>query len=230
MLVSKSHQRVIRESHAIQGQVAGFESASVRRISKDDAAGVILKYEWLGTMPRVIHSCWGLYFGDRLGGALVFAEKPGANLATSANSIVPDDALYLARGACAEWTPKNSASWFIAAVARTMGDCTIIAYADPAAGEIGQIYRALNWVYLGPSAGGPSAWTVDGKLWGTRSIQRRFGTRSVDALKAAFPEAKIERVPRKHRFLGVYGTKKYKRRILKAIGSTPNYDLYRKEE
>lgn len=189
---------------------------------------MILRYEWLGSMPRVISSCWGLFFRGEMGGALVFAEKPGANLTTSRGGLVPSDALYLARGACAHWTPKNSASWFISAVCRQMGDVSVLAYADPAAGEIGQIYRALNWYYLGPSSGGPAAWLVDGKLWGTRSIQRRFGTRSVNALVATFPNAVIVPVPRKHRFLGVYGSKTYRRRLAKTlVGHLPPYSLTR---
>jgi len=226
----KSYQRIIREREAVvePRNEARLANASVEPISPDAAASVILRYEWLGSMPRVILSCWGLFFDKELGGALVFAEKPGANLATSAGGLVPSDAVYLARGACAHWTPKNSASWFISRVGRMLGDVSILAYADPAAGEVGQIYRALNWYYLGPSAGGPAAWLVDGKLWGTRSIQRRFATRSVDALREAFPDAVVEPVPRKHRFLGVYGSRGYRRRIAATLaGKLPAYTLRR---
>lgn len=223
----KAHQAIIRERIASEngaGELFGawwtdldtaFEKAEVREISSAQAAAVILEYEWLGRMPQAVTQCWGLLWKGNLAGALVFAEKPGSNLNSDATSIVPKDALYLARGACVHWSPPNSASFFINAVCRRLGNVCVLAYSDPAAGEIGTIYQALGWVYIGASKGGQSAFMVDGKLIGSRSFNRDRNYavgQGIDDIRAAFPKAQsIVPVPRKHRYIGIYGSRKYRK-------------------
>ncbi len=229
----KAWQRVIRERIADSGgDLFGrwwdgldnsLSSATVREISPQEAATIILEYEWLGDMPQATKQCFGMYHGPFLAGALVFAEKPGANLSSNDTSIVPKDAHYLARGACAHWAHPHAASWFIAKVCNELlcpDGGTVLAYSDPAAGEIGTIYQSLGWYYLGPSQGGPNAVLVDGKLMTLRSFHRDRGNggKSIAAVRAAFPNAKtIEPVPRRHRYLGVYGSGKFKREIAKRL-------------
>ena len=66
----KAHQRVIREKEADAPSLLGdwwnevnidLASASVREITTKNAASVILRYEWLGTMPQAIKRCFGFY-------------------------------------------------------------------------------------------------------------------------------------------------------------------------
>jgi hypothetical protein len=230
-----AHQKLIRDERRINAGKEGLfgawwddvdtdlGKAEIMEIKSETAKGVILEYEWLGTMPQAVQRCFGLYWDGNIAGALVFAEKPGSNLVSDKSSIVPSDCLYLARGACVHWAHPHSASWFISNVARSfLGDCTILAYSDPSAGEIGTIYQALNWVYLGPSKGGPTAFLVDGKLITSRSFQRDRGGngkcgKGLKDVKEAFPSSEVVPVPRKGRYVGIYGKPSYRKEMRKRI-------------
>jgi len=224
----KAWQRHIRERIANEsgGLFADFpddtslDRATVRPVSSKEAAQVILKYEWLGTMPSVIRGCYGMFNGQHMAGALVFAEKPGANLAGSAKSAIPLDAHYLARGACVHWAHPHAASWFISKICRELlcrNGGSIVAYADPSAGEIGTIYQALGWYYIGAGTGGPTGYVVDGVRIPTKMMQRRYGSRSFETIKREHPEANIVPILRKARYIGVYGPARYKREAIKKI-------------
>jgi hypothetical protein len=59
----------------------------------------------------------------------------------------------LERGACAFWAHEHTASWFInracAMAARDHGWKLFVAYSDTEAGEIGTVYQACGWHYIG---------------------------------------------------------------------------------
>lgn len=220
----KAHQAIIREQ--IAGRSGGFlfgdsipsnptlDAAQVVEVSPKTAAAIILEYEWLGTMPQAIKKCFGIYWSGILGGSIVFAEKPGANRPSNKISVIPEDSLYLARGACAHWTPKNSASFFITRACRMIGgNLTVLAYSDSMAGEVGTIYQALGWYYIGPSQGGSHGFLVDGRRVGTRSLRRSVkGSHGLEDVKRLFPSAKVvQPIPRPGRYVGVFGDRHFKK-------------------
>jgi hypothetical protein len=59
----------------------------------------------------------------------------------------------LARGACVHWAPPGANSkliaWTCRLLARDTGLKLLVAYSDTDAGEIGTVYQAANWVYVG---------------------------------------------------------------------------------
>lgn len=63
----------------------------------------------------------------------------------------------VARGASISWSPKNLGSWLLSRATKWMIHNTEFrcfeAYSDPLAKELGTIYQALNWTYLGQSSG-----------------------------------------------------------------------------
>lgn len=63
----------------------------------------------------------------------------------------------ISRGACISWSPKNLASAFMMWSIKWMVQNTryrlFTAYADPAAKELGTIYQACNFYYLGQGSG-----------------------------------------------------------------------------
>ena len=60
----KCHQRVIRETLIDPAPDVELikPNAVVRVISKEEAAAVILKYEWLQSMPATTQTAVGLFF------------------------------------------------------------------------------------------------------------------------------------------------------------------------
>jgi hypothetical protein len=64
----------------------------------------------------------------------------------------------VSRGASISWAPKNLGSWIVSRACKWMVQNTDFrmfeAYSDPLAKELGTIYQALNWTYLGQTSGG----------------------------------------------------------------------------
>lgn len=116
----------------------------------------IVRHEWLGTLPqRPTHRFVAVYqdaSGYRhLAGVLVMATpNTFANLLGSSSR---DLEKLVARGASISWAPKNLGSWLIMNSVNWMVKNTdyriFTAYSDPEARELGTVYQACNWFYLG---------------------------------------------------------------------------------
>jgi hypothetical protein len=153
----RSHQRYIREQLARSDprptatSLAGY---TVDFIARDDAVPLIERYEWLSNAGRTTIFV-GLFSTQReLQGVVCFGYGPQGRI----RELIGSPALCLERGACVHWAPQNAASFLISRavrlVYRTSGIARFFAYADPEAGEIGAVYRASNWRYLGQGLNG----------------------------------------------------------------------------
>jgi hypothetical protein len=78
---------------------------------------------------------------------------------TTFSKMMGDENLerLICRGACVSWSPKNLASALVMYAVKWMVKNTkyrfFTAYADPRAGELGSIYQACNFRYLGNDFG-----------------------------------------------------------------------------
>jgi hypothetical protein len=132
-----------------------FEFIPKDDIRTKEIVNFIKKYEWLGKMPnRPTHRFIATYNGI-LAGVIVMSTP------NSFSKILGDDTpkieKLISRGACAAWTPKNLASALIMWSIRWMVQNTEFrlfeAYADPEAKELGTIYQACNFYYIGNNYG-----------------------------------------------------------------------------
>lgn len=159
-----AHQKIIRDSQVLKQKPNLFGKwweeidkdllkTEVKRISFKTAEPIILEHEWIGTMP-LPKSCrfmYGIYFEGNLGGVVVYVEPSTRQF----NEKYPRQVIQLNRGACVFWTPKNTATRLISQSLKDLkreGIKIIIAYCTQEAGEIGTIYQALGWDYVGDTA------------------------------------------------------------------------------
>jgi len=117
----------------------------------------IERYEWLGKMPVwVTHR---FIAREKNTGILV-----GVVVMATPNSFsnilgveYKNKEKLIARGACISWAPKNFASWLIMKSIKWMVNNTefrfFSGYSDPEAKELGTIYQACNFYYIGQSFG-----------------------------------------------------------------------------
>ncbi len=156
----KAHQRIIRERAEIlepRAPLPTLDGCSVQQVTRETARPIILRYEWLGTMGRA-RAWYGLHAPDgEVLGVVGFGHGIGA---ASRNLCGPESrelTICLERGACVHYAPRNAGSFLIARACRLAhrdhGWEIFYAYADPDAGEIGTIYQALGWDYIGQGAG-----------------------------------------------------------------------------
>lgn len=118
---------------------------------KDDAVNFIKRHEWLGTITMYTTHYFGAFYKDILAGVITMSVP------NSFSKLVGDDTHKLerliSRGACISWSPKCLASkflmWCINYMVMNTDFRVFTAYSDPTAKELGTIYQACNFYYLG---------------------------------------------------------------------------------
>jgi hypothetical protein len=210
---------------------ADFTHARVEQVSYDTAKNVILASEYLGSMGSATH-CFGLYVGEHLASVVCFGSVAGTNVAASVCGAEHSEKVkVLVRGATEPWAHKHSASYLIARACDLMaakGYPIIVAYSDPAAGEVGQIYSACNFLYTGTRNGTEVFTTSDGKVHGSRQVSgltrdRRNGQLKYKRTRAEQKEillkegCEFKKVSGKHRFVHFAGDRRTKRLLRKAL-------------
>ena len=117
----------------------------------------IQKHEWLGKLPnRPTQRFTARYKKNgMLAGAIIMATPNAfSNLLGKEHR---DKEKLISRGASISWAPKNLASWLLMKSINWMVKHTefryFTAYSDPEANELGTIYQACNFYYLGKTSG-----------------------------------------------------------------------------
>ncbi len=129
--------------------------------------GFIERHEWLGNIPNRPTQRFVARLKEKnlLAGVIIMAT-PNAFSHLMAKTKLDWDKLEMepcdleklvSRGACISWSPKNLASWLIMKSLDWMVQNTqfrlFTAYSDPEAKELGTVYQACNWMYLGAGSG-----------------------------------------------------------------------------
>ena len=173
-------QKQLRDKYENEGipnvPFLDVSKAIVRPISNKQAAQIIKKYEWLGTMGCGITNSYGIFFGMYCAGVTTFAPA-GFGLPALAKTFKIDGSKlrYLARGANVHWAPVGSNSkliaWSLKFEAKNGGKLAI-AFADSDAGEIGTVYQASNWIYIGKGNSWKQFVSKNGKIWSYNSFTK----------------------------------------------------------
>jgi hypothetical protein len=225
----KAYQRVVREQLAVEdnGDLFGrwwehidtdISRAEVREIDIQTAATIILRYEWMGSMPAVVLHCYGIYFDGHLGGAVVYSPEYAENLGVWDRYGYTGRIILLARGASAHWAPAHAGSKLIRRSMDLLPSKyeVVTATVDQQAGEVGTIYQACGFHYVGRMrADNPLSHTVTA----TRSIYRRGDERIAGRTARRLDTDDLEREVglSKGRYFAFRGGRSAKRKHLSAI-------------
>ena len=133
-----------------------FEFSNIT--SKEDkniAKEFIQRYEWLGTIGSFPTHWFTATYKGILGGVVIMS-KPN-NFSKLLGDNTESLEILIARGASASWCPFNLGSKFLMWCIKWMVNNTqyrlFTCYSDPQAKELGSIYQALNFYYLGQNSG-----------------------------------------------------------------------------
>lgn len=122
---------------------------------KQQLKAFIERHEWLGNLSQYTTHWFACYHKDIIAGVILF-NMPNAFSKTLGEDTKELERL-ISRGACISWSPKNLASSFLMWCIKWMVDNTqyrlFTAYSDPTAKELGTIYQACNFYYMGQTAG-----------------------------------------------------------------------------
>jgi len=137
----------------------------------------IRRNDWLrSTGNQVSHRFTASYRGILAGAVLL--GGPGFP-----SGYLPESGLErtIHRGACISWSPKGLASRLLMFAVRWMVRRTryriFTAFSDPEAGEIGTIYQACNFRYLGQRYGSKRRYSIQGKESNDRYFRTVVGFR-----------------------------------------------------
>jgi hypothetical protein len=230
-----AHQKLIKDqmekedAHNLFGRWwenvdTDIKKAVVQEIDVRTATNLIKRYEWLQCMPAMVQYCYGIYFEGNLGGAVVYSTEYSENLGHWDKFDYTGKIILLSRGACVHWSHPHSASKLITQSMKMLPDKykVVTATVDELAGEIGTIYQACNFTYIGSMReNNPKVndrdndrfgVEINGKLYGARSIRQKLGTQRKEEILKMFPDAKF--IPQKSKrryfyFLGNKTEKKY---------------------
>lgn len=205
-----------------------LNNTTIRLITISEAKPIIEKYEWLGKLSAINKYAYGIYFKDNktnkevCGGVLIFGSEYSENLGVWDKYDFTDKILLLNRGVCLHWTPKNTASYFIMKTIKILPKkyeiitCTV----DHTAGEVGTIYQACNFIYVG-AMGRPDrfrfAVEIDGNLYGSRAMRVKVGSQKKADILAKYPNAKFIKQKSKHRYFYFNCDRRYKKYYLNKI-------------
>lgn len=146
----------LTEDYVKSLRVADFEFKVVTdKAERQEMKKFIERHEWLGNLSQYTTHWFACYHKDILAGVILF-NMPNA-FSKMLGEDTPQLERLISRGACISWSPKNLASSLLMWSIQWMVDNTqyrlFTAYSDPTAREIGTIYQACNFYYLGQKSG-----------------------------------------------------------------------------
>lgn len=156
---------------------------------KEQAISFIQRHEWLGTISQYTTHWYGAYYFDKnqgLFGRHILAGVILMNIPNGMSKMLGEDTRIerlISRGACVSWSPKCLASrmmmWCIRDMVKNTEFRLFTAYSDPAAKELGTIYQACNFYYLGNRFGATSKYInpYNGKIVSDRFFRQKSAYR-----------------------------------------------------
>lgn len=138
----------------------------------------IEKHEWLGKLSLYPTHFFTARYNGILAGVVIM-DMPNAFSKLLGDNTKQIERL-ISRGACISWSPKNLASKLISFAIKWMVKNTqyriFTAYSDTKARELGTIYQACNFYYLGKKSGAGYQFKINDNKWVS---DRYFRSRSV---------------------------------------------------
>jgi hypothetical protein len=139
----------------------------------------IKTYEWLGTVGNSPKWTFEALCDGHLAGVVIFNE-PSSYSKNILNVDTKKMECLIQRGACASWAHPHLGSKLIMFGCRWLAKNTekkiFVAYSDPEASEIGTIYQACNFDYLGSGYGAGFKYKhttyKDGKFFSAQTLRR----------------------------------------------------------
>lgn len=147
----------ISEEEMHQMKVSDFEFKCVTDTTeRNNMRAFIERHEWLGTISQYTTHWFGAYYkGSKLAGVILMG-MPNA-FSKIVGEETKDIERLISRGACISWSPKTLASallmWSIRYMVNNSQYRVFTAYSDPSAKELGTIYQACNFLYIGQKSG-----------------------------------------------------------------------------
>jgi len=132
----------------------------IKEISKEDALGMIQKYHYSNTLPKLNKYFLGFFLEEELAGVVTlgWSTRPRHTIQRIFPSLDTKDYLEIGRMCMTEAMPRNSESQMLSQLVkwihRNIPELKILfTWADGMVGKVGYVYQASNFIYAGYSGG-----------------------------------------------------------------------------
>jgi hypothetical protein len=144
----------------------------------DEVKEFIERHEWLGRMSLYPTHIFTARYNGILAGVVIM-DMPSVFSKLVGEKTKKIERL-ISRGACISWSPKNLGSSLIMYAINWMVKNTrfrvFVAYSDVEANELGTLYQACNFYYIGKKSGASKQYRIESGRWVS---DRYFRARSV---------------------------------------------------
>ena len=149
-----------------------------KEICYEEVKSFIERHEWLGRMNLYPTNIFTARYNGILAGVVIM-DMPSVFSKMLGDETRKIERL-ISRGACISWSPKNLGSSLIMFAIKWMVKNTrfrlFVAYSDIEAKELGTIYQACNFYYIGKKSGAKKQYKIESGRWVS---DRYFRARSV---------------------------------------------------
>ncbi len=221
----KAYQRIIREKLALVEPVPDIRldphACKVKQVPISEIKDTLLKYEWLKCLHSINLFAYGLYFENYLAAATTYGPDYVENLGVWNKYNFTGKIILLSRGCCVHWAPPYCASKLIRGSMDLLPKKyeVVTATVDELAGEIGTVYQAAGFYYVGVMRKTPTRIGIlhNGKLYGSRSLRAKFGTQKLEEIIKQWSDAKVIMQKSKARYFAFRGSHKVQKQHYEAI-------------
>ena len=158
--------------------------------SYEAAKFAVEHWHYSGSMPAGKRVSFGVWEGGDFKGVIVFTRGAN-NRIGSEYDLEQTEVCELVRVALRrhEWPVTRMTAIAMKMLSREQGIRLLVSYADPKQGHHGGIYQGGNWIYTGTSNAQRER-IINGRFMHKRSCTSRFGTASIERLRAMGIDAK----------------------------------------
>lgn len=223
-----------------QAQALKVTDFEFERVVSDEkklqCTGFIKRHEWLGTIPQYTTHWFTARYNGILAGVTLMSVP------NAFSKLLGDDTekmeRLISRGACISWSPKCLASAFLMWCIKWMVENTeyrlFTAYSDPDAKELGTIYQACNFYYLGKNSGASRRYinpytgkVVSDRFFRQKSAYKRYcaelgipwtgepNDQLREYAKRKMEASEVVEYPKKHKYAYILGRDKRETKYLR---------------
>ncbi len=190
---------------------------NVSSIERKQCKHLIIDVHYAARWPSISFA-FGLFLNDLLCGIVSYGTPPSAPLRKGlAGDLNKNDVLELNRLCLVNNLPNEASMLVSRSLKMIPKNKIIISFADISQGHKGYVYQAANFIYCGLSAK-RTDWKVRGKehLHGQTIADEFRGVKNrSQAMREKYgDDFYLSPRPRKHRYIFIVGSKKYKKFIL----------------
>ena len=196
---------------------------SVSKVTRNDCREFIIDIHYAGRFPSVSWA-FGLYENESLVGVVTYGTPSSGPLRIGIAGKERSHEVIELNRLCLLNNKKNEASYLVSKSLRMLPrQKIVVSYADTSQGHIGTVYQATNFFYCGLSAK-RTDWKVKGK-------EHLHGQTIADEFRGEPNRSQLMRDKygdkfylkdrsRKHRYLFIVGSKKYKKQVMNDLNYT----------